>query len=642
MEIKELIPKSKEIIVQSKAEGIFCDAFSYEISGSPKNGDSSTLLTTNGKKYFYMISQIQSDDSSLDYIPNLIATFIKRELEENPGQEQLFEKSLKKTNKLIEDLLKENGSLKLDFGVAFIDKGKVAVSKIGKAKMLAYRVKTGDVFDVFENAAKSGKPQASNRRFSNIVSGEIKKGDKFFFFIPNSGLNFKQKLISTTLAKNVEGAFLENLHKIAAPPLNLSGIYFEIKEELKKVAEEAGPKEAKPELGKKEEKEAQIVATEVAKISRSDTFKKTADKFKEMIMGSDSNELDDKKWKLIKSRGVSNYLIAIFIGIALVAGLVFLTKGSSKLKEALTSINEKLKVSESRLLLKQNYEARKFLGEAIKELNALEENEKKEKVQLAAISLMNRIEKVNESVKPETLIDLAQYLVNFNDLKSILAGNGKIFLNDSIKIYEIRENELKPLKEPGSIILSWVKENKIIIYDGSIKIFDLKENKITELKKKFNFEPVEFKNYEDNLYFLGSKNIYKVTNALLKPKEELEWLKPNETAKISGNFVSFDLDSTIYALTDDRKLITLFKGEIVKIVDLDFDVRPGAKLVNLGGKEFLAVDKELKLARIVNDAGELKMSYNLSAAGKILDAFFDKESRTFYILSPAKIWSLKI
>ena len=86
----------------------------------------------------------------------------------------------------------------------------------------------------------------------------------------------------------------------------------------------------------------------------------------------------------------------------------------------------------------------------------------------------------------------------------------------------------------------------------------------------------------------------------------------------------------------------MFKGEVVKIIDLDFDVRPGAKLINLGGKEFLTVDKKLKLVRIINDAGELKMSYDLSPAETIKDAFFDKESRTLYLLSQTKIWSLKI
>ncbi|MBI4117090.1 MAG: hypothetical protein HY451_00130 [Parcubacteria group bacterium] len=657
IEIKELIPKSKEVVIQPKAGGVFCDAFSYEI---------------NGKKYFYMVSQIQSGDPSLDYIPNLIATFIKRELEENPGQDQIFEKALKKTNELIEGLLKENNKVKFDFGVAFIDKEKVAVSKIGKAKMLAYRLKTGDVFDVFENAAQGSRSPATGKKFSNIVSGEIKKGDKFFFFIPNPGLNFKQKLISVSLAKSEQGSFLESINKVASP-LNLSGIYLEIKEELKKVAKETGSKEASPrlsgafgalsappEFSEKEPKEAPIVATEVAKVSRSDTLKRTTDKFREMIMGGDSDSANARKWKLIKTRGVNNYLIVAFIGLALVAGLVFLTKGNSKLKEALASINEKLKVSESRLLLKQNYEARKFLGEAVAELNTLEESEKKEKARLAATALMNRIEKVDESVKPAILKELSQYVnfnsnINLGDLKNILigggalsapnaplSGGGKIFVTDSVKVYEVKENELKPIEESGAFTLSWIKDNKIILYGTSVKIISLDSGKISELKKKFSFEPIEFKNYEDNLYFLGSKNIYKITNALLKPKEELEWLKPAEAGKISGNFAAFDLDSSVYALTDDRKLAVMFKGEVSKIIDLDFDVRPGAELINLGGKELLAIDKESKLARKINDAGELKASYDLSSIETIKDAFFDKESRTLYFLSPTRIWKLQI
>ncbi|MBI2029771.1 LytR C-terminal domain-containing protein, partial [Candidatus Gottesmanbacteria bacterium] len=45
--------------------------------------------TSNGKKYLYIVSQIQSNDPSLDYVPNLIATFIKRELESANGSTSL-------------------------------------------------------------------------------------------------------------------------------------------------------------------------------------------------------------------------------------------------------------------------------------------------------------------------------------------------------------------------------------------------------------------------------------------------------------------------------------------------------------------------------------------------------------------------
>jgi len=654
MEIKELVPKSKEIIIQPKPKDTSCSAFSYSISasGGPAAGGQKLNKNGNGKKYLYIVSQIQSGDQSLDYVPNLIASFMKRELEGEDGSqgESLFEKSLKKTNELIEGLLKENSGLRLDLGIAFINKERMAVSKIGKAKMLAYRTKTGDIFDVFENTAQFSKSPANYKRFSNMISGEVKKDDKFFFFIPNARLNLKQKTISATLCKNDQDAFFENLRKITAPEENKDkkertapgccGIHLEIKEELKKVALENSGEETPPGFAEKEKK-SPIVATEVAKINRNDILKRTTEKFKGMIMGN--NNSDNRNWRLIKPRGISNYFIVAVIALVVIAGLGLFTRSNPKLKEALTSINEKLRAGESRLLLKQNLEARKFLDEAFAELGALQENKEKEKAYLAAAGLLNRIERVNSSVKPVPLIDLARYQnIDPNEFKNILAADGKIFVNDSGKIYGVGENELKPLEESGGISLSWIKGNKIITYQNSIKIINLDENKIKEIKKKFNFEPIELKNYEDNLYFLGAKNIYKITNALLNPRGELEWLKPAETAKIAGNFVSFDLDSNVYILTDERKLVVMFKGEVVKTVDLDFNIRPGMELVNLGNKELLALDKEKRLARLINDSGELKVSYDLSDIDGVKDAFFDKETRILYLLSPAKIWSLKI
>ena len=80
----------------------------------------------------------------------------------------------------------------------------------------------------------------------------------------------------------------------------------------------------------------------------------------------------------------------------------------------------------------------------------------------------------------------------------------------------------------------------------------------------------------------------------------------------------------------------------MKLTDLEFDVRPGIEFVNLGNNEFMIANKEEKLARIIDNAGEVKISYNLSEIDVIKDFFFDKQTRTLYILSPTKIWELKI
>lgn len=656
MQIKNLVPKSKEVLLQPKSkEGVFYDAFSYDISasggisslrdGQNLNGNGSTPLTANEKKYLYIVSQVQSNDPSLDYIPNLIATFIKREIESGDSsteKDDVFENSLKKTNELVEGLFKNNANIKLNLGIALINKEKISASKIGKAKLFVYRPQKSEIFDIFENISQFSRLHIDNKRFSSVISGEVKKNDRFFFFVPDVRLSLKQKLIISSLSKNDQDGFLDDFHKIASPegknktPIPCCGIHFEIKEEIKNLSDSSNANN-KP----KDEKEIPVVATEVAKINRNDALKRTVDKFKEMVIGENSNSYH--RWRMMKNRGMNNYFILGFIAFLILAGLIFFTKGDSKLKKEVSSINEKIRISESRLLLKQNYEARKYLSEAISQLDALEDNRQKEETLLAVVSLLNRMEKIDSAMKLNLVIDLADSInIDAGKLKNILTNNGKVFLNDSDKIYQLEESKLKLVEEPGSIALIWIKENKLITYGTNIKVIDLENNKINELRKKFSFEPVEFKNYEDNLYFLESKNIYKISNALIKPTEELEWLKLAEAEKIPGNFASFDLDSNIYVITTERKLATLFKGELNKLIDLDFNVKPGTELVNLSEKKFLIVDKETKLARIIDDAGDLKVSYDLSSAETIKDTYFDKTASTLYILSPSKIWSLKI
>lgn len=623
MEIKELAPKSKEVIVASKTDGVFCDAFSYEIKAE-----------TGNKKYLYIVSQIEGQDSSLGYIPNLIASFVKRELEANAStssaqgsidEHLLFEKALQRTNELIEGIFKDQKELKLDLGIALIKNEKIMASRLGRAKLIACQ-KSGHIFDVFDPAAlnpatlssgvsnKARGGRGSNKKFSNIISGDLKNGEKFFLFAPNKQISFKQKQIVAALAKNDQSSFSEAVNK-TVPLAHLAGIHFEINEEMKKIAEQTTPpKIAAPSV------EAPIVATEVAKINRSDTLIRTADRFKKMVMGDNSEK---RKWRL-NPRGI-NYSVIIAAILIVAAAFFFFTRGSSKFKKELAAINENLKVSESKFLLKNTYEARKFLNDAFNRLKTLEEGKGKEKAEAAALDLQSRIEKIDSSAKP----------VEVSQPEGLIKNILEIAQTQNVPVNQVL------IKDKKAVIYS--PDNPAALSSGaSIKIINLDSGKTTELKKKFSFEPIEFKNYEDNLYFLGQKNIHKIPNALEKPLAESEWLKSNEALKIPGNFVSFDLDSTVYALTDERKLAVLFKGALVKLVDLDFDVGPGTELVNLGGGELAAIDKKTKLARIITDSGELEKSYTLSPIDSVTDVFFDKESRTLWLLSPEKVWSLKI
>lgn len=629
MEIKELSPKAKEIVIQPKEkQGIYLDTFSYVIGGS---------------SHLYIVSQIHSNDSSLDYLPNLIASFIKRELETNgnqsPDKDEKFENSLKKANELIDGVIRESSEVKFNVGVALFNNEKISLSKIGKAKMLLSRNGNGEVFDVFENLTQFNKVRFDNKKFSSIISGELKDKDRLFFFIPGLRLNLKQKHISANLGKENQEKFVESFHKLAnAVPC--SAIHMEIKEELKKINQE-----------KPKNDEQKITATEVSKIDKNDAVKNLASKLKNSIFGGES-----KPPSVSFGRSRSYGLPAIIAVALLIVAVAFVVSklGNGKIKEEMAAVNEKIKLAESRFLLKENLEARRAANEAIGQLALIKESDDREKLMAAAINILYRIEKVNTSVKPAVAAELTEG----NRFGRLAALNGKILLYDLQKVYELENGQTKvdSTNSPqevwdlagASFIIG--KDSKLAAYEGNIKILNLEDRKISEIRRKFNFEPLEMKNYEDNLYFLGQKNIYKISNALVKTINESEWLKAAALPKIEGNFVSFALDSSIYVLTDTAKLVTLFKGDVVKTVNLEFETGPNVELVNLGdpstssgqGKRLLAVDKNAKIARLIDADGNIQESYDLSEIDSIKDTYFDKENATLYLLSSNRVWELKL
>lgn len=225
-------------------------------------------------------------------------------------------------------------------------------------------------------------------------------------------------------------------------------------------------------------------------------------------------------------------------------------------------------------------------------------------------------------------------------LKNLLVAGEKLLVSDSEKIYQIKNNEPVEIGQIGGSSLIEIKEDKIAAYGPAIKILNLNTKEISELRKRFNFEPIDLDAYEDNLYFLGQNDIYKISNALIKPTDEFSWLK--EGALGLGNFVAFDLNSSIYVLADSGKLATFYKGKLVETMELGFDVVSGTKLVNLAGDEFLVIDENQKLARVLDSTGNIKTGYNLSGTGEIKDTYFDKENSALYILSAQGIWKLKI
>jgi len=541
----------------------------------------------------------------------------------------------------------ESHNIKLNVGVAFINNEKILLSRIGKVKMLLYRKNSEDalenqkVFDVFENVTQFNKEHFAEKRFSSIISGDILDGDRLFFFIPNRRLSFRQNYIKTAMYKFNQEEFTDNFYKTlektrikGSKDLFCCGIHLELEEQLNIIspAEEQTEEENIPldndflESDLSEKTKPSLIASQIFKISKENLIKLAVNKA--------------RKISYVKK-------LYIIIGIALVTlATIFIinsTYQGSKLNTKLKAINEKIKIAESKFLLKQNKEAKKILQELTVQLESIN-NQKKTSSYITAVSdLLKKIDKISER-KPVILNNLAQ-LEGAN--QRVVSYGDNVYVFSSGKLYKINGENIKEITELSNPSILRIKENKIISYsDGNIQIFDITNKNTTELKRRFDFQPKDLGIYKDNLYFLGSDNIYKISNALIKPISEYYWIKPNQK---TSTFVSFDLDSTVYILAEDDKLLTFYKGKLVSSEELEFEVNQKNKIfllttenqkTNETNKEFFIADLDKKIIRHINENAELIESFDISSAGDIKDVTFDKKTSTIYIISSTGLWEL--
>lgn len=682
MKIKEIFPKFKEVVIKKdlsqesqpksfRGEMNFFDVFSYKLDTDKYDANN----------YLWIIVQITTGDPALSYIPNLIASFIKRGFYENQSfsEENLdkniinlpkgvelsdnLENSLKKTNLLIDDLIKNN-KIKANIGVCLFNQEKIFASKIGMVKL--FLVRDNKLIDVFENITLFSRVHFSEKRFSNIISGKILKGDKIFFFIPNRLLSSRFKYLKNGLLKYGQEEFINKLselgHKIkergGKENFFCCGIYIGIEQMIKEVKEV----EEKEILAKKiKDNQAQLLSTEgfkknenikdekikkikifpgeVARITKGDKLKYFLSKFKLAILG-----LSQRKRKF-------SFFI-VLISILIILGTLFIInilKESSNLNRNLAEINEKLKIAESKFILGKTKEARVEINDALKQLKEIEDKRKLKIVNQARI-IFNKIEKLSQKSPSILFENLKEFI---NDPRIIIAYGDRTFIYGIKKeqkqqgeVFEIKQGSVEKISDfEDNINLAKLKYQNIILVGEDIRIFNLATKNIKVIPKKFNFLPLDLGIYYDNLYFLGEDRIYKITNALKEPISESDWME-NQGVKDKNlnqeKFISFDLSSKIWVLTQENKIKIFYKGKLNKEINLDFNTDKGDKIFVLeDGKEIFVYSAPLKIIRHLENE-DLKESFDLSPIGIIKDITLNPVNSTFYILSPDSLWKLNL
>lgn len=183
---------------------------------------------------FSLIGWVENKKNKLEFLPNLIASIIRREFyksgDETAGTR--FENALKKANAALADMEKTNKDIAKDVSFCAINiaENKVRFSVFGDIIVLFWRA--GEVINM--RGPRTAWP-AKKKLFSTIISGDILPSDKFIFstervidLFSAAGI---QKLCTLPLARQAEiitGIYQKNSAHIPFP--DQAAILFEVKE----------------------------------------------------------------------------------------------------------------------------------------------------------------------------------------------------------------------------------------------------------------------------------------------------------------------------------------------------------------------------------------------------------------------------
>jgi len=158
---------TREIILKQNKQDSGIETFVYEPSTVAEE------LLGN----LYIIGRLRNPKSELEFVPNLVASAIKREFYKTDSKDANthFELALKRANTIFSDLVKSHSNITQDINFCALNiiGDTVRFAKIGSISTFLFR--DGEVIDM------SKKHIGKNRKelFSSIVSGNVLERDKF-------------------------------------------------------------------------------------------------------------------------------------------------------------------------------------------------------------------------------------------------------------------------------------------------------------------------------------------------------------------------------------------------------------------------------------------------------------------------------
>ncbi|MBI2669587.1 MAG: hypothetical protein HYX20_00340 [Candidatus Yanofskybacteria bacterium] len=680
MEKITLKPAIKELIYKSGEDNVHFDVLAYQGAGNQEK-----MLGS-----LFVLGHIKYSQEDLSYTISLISSLAKREYYSDislreQNAKSAFERTLKKLNEVLDDFF-QNNNFKLNIGLAAISGENIYISRLGKFKIALAR--NGKYIDILNNVELFSKDAEGEKQFSNIISGKVQSKDKIFAYFPSRSLTSREKQLNGIFIKENQEEFGQKIAHLATNTTNFSccGVHIDM-HEVKEIPVSSATytkstfKTRTPNDNKEKETEpeAPLESQNTKQPSQirlnSGKPQDVPDQIPEITVadqgtGPESPEMEQSRIipaeflvskretiltpvikglrKLIstgklgeRARRRGFILVSAIIIFPVLIFVLWKTGGiSNENRNTIKQAGENVKLAQSWLNQSNFKDARTLLQASLASLASFSDK-KAENIKLQINQTLDDLDRVSDK-QPTLFADISAQNSNLK-VSFVSAYDGLISIIDIIGlIFNVNQNEVSQL---GQFKITpqflYTSSSFASVFNGSdaFGIYDLKSKKIEQYTLKEPVSAIDAILYENNLYILSDKTIYKYADAVTGGTKRTIWTSDNA----SGNLTSITADGNIYALADNGKLILYFKGKKTGELDLRLIPASDSRIFTFKDSAFLFLaDKTNKRVYIFDKTtGELKTTYKLEAVGTPQDISVSSDGTVWILSTDNKIWTLK-
>ncbi len=598
-------PASQEILIKGSNNEGHVDIYSYDFE---QNDDK------KGLGHLFMVGNIQDadgDESDVQYITNLVASLAKREYYAHGdiAPKQAFSNALKKVNDVIDEFFK-NKNLQINAGLFAIADESIFISRLGKFKIFLAR--DGKNIDVLNNIEHFTKEHVEERKFSNIISGKVRVGDRVLAFYPYKAVTSREKYIKADFVKFDRGGFIEKINALKETKKDFAcaALYIDVNRHKESTVRKPKVKNNDPALIKlRPEMGTPILAAEPQKpqISAEET-KQEIPKIiaAEFLFGRKGNPLQS----FLKNIRISDFnpKKRLIIGIASIAGLVVLvglglatrsvlttSQADRQFDSELKEITKNISVAKNKIDSNNFIDARNILASSYTSLinSGYYESPKTKDALINIGKLLDSMDNASEaSVSLFAQVSDKDGFVKLisnpgENVQSIIGTKDKIFLasvrtdgsvSDVTQINDITARDLlTPLNSAYSVVSD----------DNGLKLQVIKDKKSRLIDLPID-QPMKYGSlYEDNLYYLSVDKIFKIVDIAANGKSPKLWSQ--ET--ISPNSELLAVDGNIYTIGSDGVYSTYFMGKKKSDRNIQISAQKGDILLSTRDGKYLHLIK---------------------------------------------------